>query len=275
MATQPQVTEPEVKNTEPQKDEATGKFIHIYQPRDAEGQFIGKPYRFLYTDHMDLVRQIEQAKEHADRFIYEVKTGKRQVKGEPAEPKPEYKPVQAADEDSAKRREQARKDLEAELGAPLDSVRETLKRANDFDEYLIANTWALANEANGYYICPQNGRAMDKYLKDNKLRVSAANLTLAFEELKDTLVQKPQEQQTTADSTQQQPTRAEVKPQSTGIIPGQFQGTRPQNATERKPLTAERFREINRMSRDQWKKLERANPKEAEAFLAMRYAQPQ
>ena len=270
-ATQPIFTQ------EPEVDKETGKFVYSYQPRDSEGQFIGKPYRFLYTDHQDLIRQITEAKEHGDRYIHEVKTGKRQVHGEPAVPQHEFKPApESAEEADRKRREEFRKTAEEEFGAPLDEVRTRIKRAGELDEYLLAQNWALANEANGYYICPQNGKAIMGYLTENKLRLSAANLDLAFSELKEKLIQKP-EAQPPADSTQQQqPTRAEVKPQSTGIIPGQFGGTRPGTRTEKQPLTADRFRQINRMSRDEWKKLERTNPAEFKSYLAMKFpAQPQ
>ena len=281
MATQPQVTE-EVKTNEPEKGidpkDGVEKFVYMYQPRDAEGQFIGKPYKYFYTDNQDLVKQITEGKEMGDRFIHEVKMGKRKVVGDPEVPKAEYVPVAPTTEEDTKRREQARKDLEAELGAPLDDVRSNLKKARDLEEYLICNTWAQQNETNGYYICRENAVKINKYLTDNKLRISADNLDLAFETLKDALVSKPQETiEVPADSTQQPPpTRAEVKPQSTGMIPGQFAGTRQPTRTEKQPLTAERFRQIQKMSRDQWQRLRRENPKDAEAYLLMKLpAQPQ
>jgi hypothetical protein len=277
MATQvTQPVEPEVKQNEPEVDEATGKFIYSYQPRDSEGQFIGKPYRFLYTDHQDLIRQITEAKENGDRFIYEVKSGKRQIVGEAAIKVPDFKPApESQEEEEKKKREEFRKTAEQEFGAPLDDVRNRLKRAGELDEYLIGQKWAMENEANGYYICPQNARDLMKHLKEKNLRFSAANLDLVFEELRDSLVQAPKEPVVEpADSTQQ---RTEVKPQSTGIIPGQFAGTRQPGRQEKRPLTVERFRQIDKMSRDQWKRLERENPNDARAFLAMKYpaAQPQ
>jgi hypothetical protein len=276
MATQPQVTE--VQKPEVEVDKDTGKFVYSYQPRDSEGQFIGKPYRFLYTDHEDLVKQLTNAKENGDRYIHEVKTGKRQLKGEAAVPVPTYQPApESTEEAEKKRREDFRKTAEQEFGAPVDQVRADMKRARELEEYLICSTWAQQNEEAGYYICKENAEKVSKYLKDNNYRISAANLDLAFAELKDTLVSKPEEP-SPADSTQQQPTKAEepreVKPSSTGIIPGQFAGTRRPNPTEKQPLTRERFREINKMSRDQWNKLQRVSPKESEAFLAMKFAQP-
>lgn len=275
MATQPQVTEPEIKQG-PEVDPESGKFIYTYQPRDKDGQFIGKPYRFLYTDQMDLVKQITEAKEHGDRYIHEVKSGKRQVNGIPAVAAPSYEPApESAEETDRKRREEFRKTAKEEFGADLEDVRNDIKEARQMREYLAAQRWAMENEANGYYICAENSKKITAYLKEKNLAFIPDNYDLAFAELKDTLVQKPAEAPT-ADSTQQQPTKAEVKSQSTGIIPGQFQGTRQPNSTEKLPLSRERFRQIEKMSRDQWKKLERDNRKEAEAYLAMKYpAQPQ
>lgn len=277
MATQPVITD-----TQPEIDPETGKFVYAYQPRDSEGQFIGKPYRYLYTDHQDLVKQITEGKEAGDRYINDIKTGKRSVVGDPASPRSNYEPAAESAEDAErKERETFRRVAEKEFGAPLDEVRTDIREAREMREYTLANSWALENEANGYYMCPKNGRDITTWLNDEtkhdgkKLALNRKNLDLAFDSLKDTLVPKPQEQAPPADSTQQPPTRAEVKPQSTGIIPGQFQGTRPGASAARQPLTAERFRQIDKMSRDEWKRLERTNAKESQAFLAMKYpAQP-
>jgi vacuolar-type H+-ATPase subunit H len=275
MATQPQITE-EVKN-QPEVDQETGKFIHTYQPRDAEGQFIGKPYRFLYTDHMDLVRQIEQAKESADRTIHEIKTGKRKLVGEAAVKNPDYVPAPDVPEDK-KARDDWRRVAEQELGAPLDDVRDRLKRQRQMEEGFAAYNWALNKQADGYYPCPENGKKIAAWLKEKDYALTPANYDLAFEELRDSLVKAPKEPEAPADSTQQpaaQPTQA-ARPQSTGIIPGQFAGTRQPNRTEQQPLTRERFRQIDKMSRDEWNRLRRTNVKEADAFLQMKSpAQPQ
>jgi hypothetical protein len=268
MATQPVVTGPEI-------DQETGKFVYNYQPRDSEGQFIGKPYRFLYTDHEDLVKQLTEAKEHGDRFIYEVKSGKRKLAGEPAVQQPTFQPApESTEEAEKKRREEFRKTAEQEFGAPIETVRERLKRQQMTEEYTAAQHWAMNKAAEGYYACPANSKAITDWLKEKKYAFTPSNYDLAFEELKDTLVQEPQEPVVTADSTQQPPTQA--KPQSTGIIPGQFAGTRQPGRPEKQPLTRERFRQIERMSRDQWNRLRRESPKDAEAYLLMKTpAQPQ
>lgn len=260
---------------EPEVDQATGKFIYMYQPRDSEGQFIGKPYRYLYTDNQDLVRQITEGKEAGDRFIHEVKTGKRKLVGDPAVPLPEFKPApESAEETDRKRRAEFRKTSEEEFGAPPEMVRETLKKAVSQDIRTTAYHWALNKQADGYYPCKANGDKIAEWIIEKKLALTPANYDLAFEELRDSLVQEPKEAPP-ADSTQPPPTQA-ARPQSTGIIPGQFAGTRQPNSTEKRPLTRERFRQIDKMSRDQFNQLKRTNRADYDAFVLMKTpAQPQ
>lgn len=270
MATQPVVTE-----NQPEVDQATGKFVFVYQPRDADGQFIGKPYRFLYTDMQDLNQQIIEAKEHADRVVHEIKIGKRQIVGEAAVKVPDFKPApESTDEAEKKRREQTRKDIEAEFGAPIEDVRNRVKRAGELDEYLAAQNWAMNKEAEGYYPCRENAKKIAAWIKEKGYANTPANYDLAFEELKDTLVPKPQEQAPPADSTQQQTTstRTEARPQSTSVMPGQFSGTRPPNRTEKPPLTKERYRQISKMSFTQFQQLKRANPDEYWTYVKMKEA---
>lgn len=246
------------------------KKVYEYQPTDREGKPLGRLYRLEYTDDADLIKQLSEAKQEGDRFIHEVKTGKRQVQGEAAIAKPSYQPVEATEDADKIRREALRKDVEAELGAPLDSVRDTLKRASDFDEYLIANQWAVNAESNGYYVCSENANAIAKYLRENKLRVSEKNLDLALEELRDTLVTKPAEipvtpTQDDGASGATQPARSNNG--STGIQPGNRRIPTPQKPK----LTPERFREINRMSAPQWRMLQRHSPSEATLFLEQKH----
>ncbi len=273
MATQPTITD-----NQPEVDKGTGKFVYTYQPRDSEGQFIGKPYRFLYTDHQDLIKQITDAKENGDRFIHEVKSGKRKLVGEPAAPQPTYQPAPESTEDAEKkRREEFRKTAEQELGAPIEQVRADMKRARQLEEGLAAYNWALNKQAEGYYPCAENSKKISDWVKEKKLAFTPANYDLAFEELRDSLAQAPKEEPAPpADSTQQPSTRTETRPQSTGIIPGQFAGTRQPNRTEKQSLSAERFRQINRMSRDEFNRLKKTNKTEYDAFVLMKMpAQPQ
>lgn len=280
MATEPEVTEQEQTN-QPEVDPETGKFIFTYQPRDAEGKFIpdraGKAYKFLYTDHQDLVQQLARAKEEGDRYIHELKTGKRQLKGEPAVPAPSYEPApEPTEEAEKKRREEARKLMEEELGAPVDVVRKDIKEAREIREYVIAQNWAMNNPA--YYACKENAVKLNGYLQENKLALTPANLDLAFEELRDSLAKAPELIEAPANSTQQQTevtATPEKKPQSTGIISSRFAGTRQSNRIEKLPLTAERFRQISKMSYPQFTQLKRVNPNEYWDYVRMKEAKAQ
>lgn len=276
----PAATQPQ----EPEKDQATGKYVYSYQPKDAEGQPIGRPYRFLYADQGDLVQQLTAAKENGDRFIHEVKSGKRQLQGEQAKPAPEYKPAaESADEADRKRREEFRRTAEQEFGAPLDDVRDRLKRGRDLEEYTTCNSWVIGKESQGYYICPENTKAIAEYMAANKLAYTYQNLDLVHDELKQEgrIIERPAPQTDFApapagdsqDGTQP-PKQAAPPKASTGIVPGQFAGTRREASEAKPPLTAERYRQINRMSRDDFNRLKRTNAKEYDAFIQMRMPKP-
>ncbi|VVB52757.1 Uncharacterised protein [uncultured archaeon] len=266
------------QQTEPEVDAASGKKVYSYQPLDADKQPIGKPYRFLYTDYPDLVKQITEAKESGDRYIHEVKTGKRQVQGDPAVPKPDFKTVEATDEADKKRREQYRKDFEAEIGAPVESVKARLKFADDIRDYQIMSGWALDKQEEGYVICQENYRAIKGYMDEHKLEIAnVKNLNLAFDELGDKLkLSKPEATSSTevTNSSSSPTTAAPAAPSkpASGVRPGQFEGQRPSTATENTPLSAKRYREIKLMSYPEFKKLERTNAKEYWAFVEMKAA---
>jgi hypothetical protein len=272
--------------TEPEKT-ADGKFIYRLQPpTDDEGKPIGREFVIKYTDQADLIKQLEAKTANDIRYVHEIKTGKRPLKGEPEVTRPEFKPAAESQEDADKRaREEFRKRSEQEYGATPEQVRDTLKRATEFVEYLVCNTWALNHEK--YQPTAANAKALNEYLKENKLRVSAKNLDLAFEELNEqgklALKSAPdstqQQQQTDSAQDQSQRTSAaappeEKKTQSTGMMPGQFAGARPNQPGDRPPLSAERYREINRMTRDQFNKLGRTNKKEYDAFVTMKAGRP-
>jgi len=248
------------------------KQLYEYQPKDAEGSAIGRPYKFYYTDHQDLVTQLTSAKEAGDRYIHEVKTGKRQVKGEAAIEKPSFQPAAESAEDVEKRRrEEFRSTAEKEFGASLSTVRDTLRRANDFDDYLIANQWAVNHEGDGYYICQENAQAIAQYLQENKLRLSEKNLDLAFEELKDSLKTKPVPSETPATPTRDSGANgATQQPRNNGATSGIKPGDRRIPAPSKTKLTTERFRAIQKMSAPEWKQLQRHSPDEAALYLEMK-----
>lgn len=274
-----QVTQPEqtqaTQPVEPQKDQATGKFVYTYQPKDADGNANGKEYKYLYTDQADLVKQLTEGKEAGDRWISDVKAGKRQVNGEKAQPVPEYKPApDSADESDKRRREDFRKTYQEEFGTTVEDGRERLKRQRATEDNQAAVNWAVNKQADGYYPCLENAKKIGKYLKDNGLANSPSNYDLAFDELKGELLAEPAKSEHHDSDSPKSPneqasgsTPTPAKTQSTGIIPGQFQSTRPEKPGSKPALSAERYRAIDKMGRDAFNKLKRTNQAEWNAFL--------
>jgi hypothetical protein len=275
----------------PEVDSASGKFVYKFQPTDSDGKPIGKEYRFLYTDHQDLVKQLTDKSNNEQRYIQDLKTGKRSLHGEPAQPRTEFKPRNFSQDEAfqttmelqnpATARDGFRKFVEAEFGAPLENVRQTLRRTQDTYEKELCRDWALQNEASGYYICPQNATKLAQYLLEHNLAISTTNLDLAFEELKDTLVPRPSEQSSQSASTDSRQSNSvsetpsltrSTKPQtaSTGIMPGQFSGQRSTNQGQTPLLSAKRFGEIEKMSFSEYKKLQRHSPEEVLKYNQMK-----
>jgi len=268
---------------EPQIDPTTGKFIYTFDSVNDDGET--KQYKYLYKDHLDLANQLVDSKKNGDKYIYEVKSGKRTLT--PAKHQ-EFKPVAPTTDEDKKRRDLARKDFEDELGAPIASVREQLKEARMIREYTVMNQWALNKQAEGYVFCPENGKAMAAFLEgDNPEKKpldqgNVKNLELAFETLRDAGKLKLDNSSTTESTSSStddgnssraskdngtQPSRSQ-----SGVKPGTFEGGAPRSgSTDKQPLTAQRFREIDLMSRDQYLKLQRTNRKEFDAFLLMKF----
>ena len=282
QTTQP-VVETVTQPAEPEKDAASGKFVYKFASVDADGQ--PKEYKYLYTDHKDLADQLVDAKKHGDQYIHEVKSGKRQLT--PATHK-DFTPVAATSEEEKTRREQYRKDFESELGGSMDDVRKQLVEARQIREYTIMNQWALNKQAEGYVFCPENGKAMAKFLEgDNPEKkpldqANVRNLELAFETLKESGKLKLDNSTTetsssTTDKTNSSSgsndgdTQSKSKPTATGVKPGTFEGGAPRSqSSDSQPLTAKRYREINLMSLAEFKKLERTNRKEYDGFVQMK-----
>lgn len=284
QATQPEQTQA-TQPVEPQKDPATGKYIHMYQPKDADGNAFGKEYKYLYTDNADLVKQLQEGKEQGDRWIHEVKAGKRQVNGEKAQPVPDYKPApDSADDTDKRRREEFRKTFQEEFGTSVEDGRERFKQQRGLESRTAAYNWALNKQADGYYPCTENAKKISEYLKTHDLANTPANYDIAFDDLKSELIATPEESKQSASDSPKSPneqssgsTQTPDKTQSTGIIPGQFQSTRPEKPGSKPPLSAERYRAIDKLGHDAFMKLERTNKAEYNAFLLMKIerSQPQ
>lgn len=271
-----QVDEQQNAATQPQQDPETGKYVYTFDSVDADGNT--KQYRYLYTDGLDLARQIQESKVNGDRYIHEVKSGKRALT--PAGERPNFKTVEAQAEEDKTRRAQWRKDLEDEIGAPLDGIKQRLQLADNLHQYTVMRNWAEEKQNDdGYVICQSNSALLLDFLNGNNPEkkplemANKKNLDLAFEELKDKLILSDGKSNGTTDSTsapKNDATQQSSRP-STGVKPGLFEGARPTTNTSEQPLTTKRYREIDRMSLSEFKQLERTNRKEYDAFVKMKH----
>jgi len=175
------------------------KWVREYQPKDENGYPIGPPQRFEADTQQELIDKLAAAHENASAALYktrqQVKLG-AMLEPDPEEPINTYEPRQlSADErvrltkdlsDPAKSSEALRTLLEAELGAPMEAVRAN-QRETEISKRVAAIQTAIAqfkNDTPEYVECELNSGNMKKYMEKNKLRYTAKNLKIAFEDLK-------------------------------------------------------------------------------------------
>jgi hypothetical protein len=175
------------------------KWIREYQPKDENGYPVGPPQRFEADTQQELIDKLAAAHENASAALYKTRA---QVKlGTLLEPDPE-EPIRTfeartltADErikltkdlsDPARAAEAHRTLLEAELGAPLETVRTTLRDAEIQKrvESIKAAIDAFRKEHPEYIDSESNGDKIKKYMEKKNLRYSVKNLNIAFEDLK-------------------------------------------------------------------------------------------
>jgi len=179
--------------------EAPKKWIRSYQPKDENGYPIGPPQKFEADTREELIDKLAAAHENASAALYKTR---QQVKlGTMLEPDPEepiltFEPRQlSADErvkltkdlsDPAKAADAHRTLLEAELGAPIETVRASL-REGEIAKRVTSIQQAITqfkSETPDYVECELNSGNMKKYMEKNKLRYTPKNLKIAFEDLK-------------------------------------------------------------------------------------------
>lgn len=192
-----------------------------YQVTDENGQPLGRPTRIVYNSLEDLVEKQKTIHTEATRAIFRA----RNQKPDPRRDKPSFTPTA---DDGNRRRAEVREIIEAELGAPLDAVRRTLKEANDVAEYAEANNFIAAHGWKDYYPCDQNTAKMLDWLRENSYAVTTKNLEIAMQELntKGELLPIPVATNP-ALPPPANPAPAPRPTPSSGIVPGQMAGVRP------------------------------------------------
>lgn len=180
------------------------KWIREYQPKDESGYPVGPPQRFEADTQQELIDKLAAAHENASSALYrtrqQVKLG-TMLEPDPDEPILTFEPRPlTADErvkltkdlsDPAKAADAHRVLLEAELGAPIETVRASL-REGEIAKRVTSIRQAIAQfkaETPEYVECELNSDNMKKYMekkgKDGTpLRYTVKNLKIAFEDLK-------------------------------------------------------------------------------------------
>lgn len=175
------------------------KWIREYQPKDESGYPVGPPQRFEADTQQELIDKLAAAHENASSALYktrlQVKLG-TMLEPDPEEPIRTFEPRSlSADErikltkdlsDPAKAADAHRTLLEAELGAPIEIIRTSLRDAEIQKrvESIKAAIDAFRKEHPEYIDSTSNGDKIKKYMEKKNLRYSVKNLNIAFEDLK-------------------------------------------------------------------------------------------
>src|SRR6266550_1044254 len=179
-------------------NEEKQKFVTSKQFKDESGNAVG-PVQYFEADTLEeLLEKKDAAHENASVALY--KTRKAVKLGTLLEPDPDepiltFEPRQlTADErvrltkdlsDPAKAAEAHRALLEAELGAPIETIRTSLRDA-EIQKRVVSIQDAIAQFKKNtpeYVESESNGQTLNKYMEKKQLRYTAKNLKIAFEDL--------------------------------------------------------------------------------------------
>lgn len=172
-------------------------------PKDAEGKAIGPPQIFEGATHQEVLDKMAEAQRNASAKIMELR-GKIKPDAAPALQTFTAKTLTADElfkiqqdmQDPTKMRDAQRQLIEAELGAPITEVRESLassRELKNIEQGKIESQKFLDAHAE-YYACPENQGAIQKFMEgeDGKpLAWTKKNLEIAYETVRDKLVAKP------------------------------------------------------------------------------------
>lgn len=190
-----------------QRDEAKGLFFVEYQPRDREGNPVGRLQRFEAPTEIELAGKVAAAHSNATVAYHEErKARKLENFVQPRKSRPIYsfesRPLTADERtqiaaDARKPEsivEAFRTVIEAEFGAPLEVVRENLRDVEEKKqrEFLLAEATAFQESHPDYFPCPANERDMYAYMQKKDYAFDRDGLALAFDALRNDLVQRPE-----------------------------------------------------------------------------------
>ena len=158
---------------------------------------------FKGKTRQEVTDQLEESYRQATRRIVQqekqIKLGQGMIQPDPEEVLPTFtRRDLTADEqwaiahgitDATKAPAALRTAIEAEFGAPIETVRQTLRKTAEMDSALRARAegdkFTAAHPE--YIICPENGRTIIAYLEKNKMAPTARNMEIALNDLHEVL----------------------------------------------------------------------------------------
>jgi hypothetical protein len=242
-------------------------WIVEYQPKGTDGNTIGPLTKYIGKTKNEVIQQLVEGKTNAERTIHRLKTVK---------PTPLQQPKTLTT------------DEEFQLGIELQNPQTAAKAIRK----LVENDPSLAEEKrkaritqvtydflrshqDEFYNCDANGKVLTDWLTENSLEYSVDNLEYALETCRERLALAPRAAppvvpQPAPETPEEQQRQRSA---SSGIVPGQFSGTRPR--TQIKPgLTRKDVLDLARTNYAEYKR-RLGNPKErAEIYAALGESDP-
>jgi hypothetical protein len=195
--------------------EAPKKWIETYQPADENGLPVGPLQRFEADTQKELIEKLKAAHMNASVKLYQ--TRKAVKLGAVLEPDPD-EPLQTFEErqltaeervkvtkmlnDPATATEAYKIMMEAQFGASAEVIRARFRQLeiNNRVENIRDAIEQFVKETPEYVESQSNGELIKKYMEKHKLRYTAKNLKIAFEDLMESsllTVQAPKVEKTT------------------------------------------------------------------------------
>lgn len=247
--------QPEIKITH----EDGGKWILDYQPVDEAGNAIG-PARHIEADTQQEMIE-KQAQEHIKAVQTVQARRKKPTNFDPA-PAPVQPKVPTADDNTRlvvalQDPAQAREAIQTAVG--YEKIKATDERVQILQIQLIGQQFQNIHYPD-YYPTEDNGKILMDYLNENQMAYTLKNLNIAYDVLKDTLVQRPSVTPIETPAAGGVPP-ARQRSATSGLIPGQ--GTLPRPSGAAPGLT---WADVDTLTYDELKEKQR-DPKWNAAYM--------
>lgn len=190
----------------PVYNEATKQWTISYQPKDENGDPVGREQTFTGASLEEVTEKLSAAHENASVQYYKERKARKfedMIDVDPAQPLRKYegKPLSAAElialqkqlNDPAGLTTAFRKMIEAEFGAPIETIRERLQwtEFQERDNLMDQAVTAFLQDHPEYYNHNRNRDDMSTWLEKRGLPVTRKNLESAYQALKDDLIARP------------------------------------------------------------------------------------